>query len=237
MAIRVGVMQPYIFPYIGYFQLINAVDHFVFYDDVNFIKQGWINRNRLLINGKEQMFTLPLQKASSFTLIKDTEIHPVIFQKWQKKFMKGVEQNYKKAPYFKETYFLLEQIFNTETDKISILAQKSIVLISSYLKINTNFKLSSIDFPETKGLDKADRLVEICQNLKSQHYINPSGGKELYDKSYFKENGIRLNFISSHTIQYRQFNDEFISWLSIIDVLMFNSIENISIFLNNYNLE
>ena len=83
---KLAIMQPYIFPYLGYFQLLNSVDHFVFYDDVNFIKGGWVNRNQLLINNQNKFFTVPLKKIISFTPINEVEIHKKLYPNWRSKF-------------------------------------------------------------------------------------------------------------------------------------------------------
>ena len=233
---KLAVMQPYLFPYLGYFQLINAVDYFVFYDDVNYIKQGWINRNKILVNGRDHIFTVPLKKASSFSLIKDTELHPALFYKWKPKFLKSIEQAYKKAPFYKEILPIIEKILDTPGNSISILAEQSVMQIALYLNIKAEFRISSVDFPETKGLEKADRLVEISRKTNTNNYINPIGGKELYEKSFFEDKGVQLDFIKSTPVEYKQFKNEFIPWLSIIDVLMFNSIEETKGFLNQFEL-
>jgi len=228
-------MQPYIFPYLGYFQLVNAVDDFVFYDDVNFIKQGWINRNNILINNTKTLFTIPIKKASSFTEIKDTEIHPQLYKKWKKKFLKSINQSYAKAPYFNEVYVLVEDVLNTDTT-ISELATNSVIKIFDYLGIQKKFYNSSNDFNETKGLNRADRLIEICKNLNADSYVNVKAGIELYDKSYFLKKGISLNFIENKFMTYPQLGDDFIEGLSIIDVLMFNTLDEVKMMLNDFKL-
>ncbi|MFG6687621.1 WbqC family protein [Mariniflexile sp. HNIBRBA6329] len=232
-----GIMQPYIFPYIGYFQLINAVDTFVFYDDVNFIKGGWINRNRILVNNKDFMFTISLKNMSSFSLIKETLICEKKFQKNNLKFLKTIEQSYKNAPYFETIFPLLYNfLITTKALTISELAMNSIVLVSGYLNLKTKFKTSSLDFNKTKGLDKAERIIAISKIEKAIHYINPIGGEMLYNKKQFVAEGIEISFLKSKPITYQQFNNQFTPWLSIIDVLMFNSKEQVLDILNEYNL-
>ena len=231
---KVAVMQPYLFPYIGYFQLINAVDVFVFYDDVDFIKNGWINRNRILLNGKSHYVTVPCIKASSNKLINSIQYDSTT--KDYRKIVKTIKQAYSKAPYFDQVFPMMEQVFSTSSNRISALAQRSLVEVSDYLDLQTQFKISSVDFPESKGMDKADRLISICQANNATQYINAIGGKELYDKEYFQKKGIDLNFLSPNKIEYKQFGPDFTPWLSIIDVLMFNSIEDIKKHLNEYEL-
>lgn len=234
---KVGIMQPYIFPYIGYFQLIHAVDLFVFYDDVSFIKQGWINRNRVLLNKEPFLFTIPLQNISSFSEIKDTYIHNRNFALWKEKFVKSLRQSYAKAPQLHEVIPLVEDVLNIEAQSIATLAIGSIKSISSYLGMERTFKISSMDYPKSKGLNKADRLIQICHTAGSQHYINPSGGSVIYEKSYFRERGIRIDFIKpSGDIFYKQVNDsDFVPWLSIIDVLMFNNKQDVNRMLTEYS--
>src|SRR5690606_28909470 len=151
---RIAIMQPYIFPYIGYFQLINAVDTFVFYDDVNFIKQGWVNRNSILVNNKDMLFTVPVAKISSFSEIKDTRLDHVNYSIWRNKFCKTLIQNYKKAPFFNEVYPLIRKILDNKIDTIGELAIISIINTCEYLDMEKDFKVSSIQFPDTKGLER-----------------------------------------------------------------------------------
>lgn len=231
---KIAIMQPYTFPYIGYFQMIKAVDKFVFYDDVNFIKRGWINRNQILSNDEKQFFTIPLIKASQNKLINEIQIN--IESKEYSKLTTKIQQTYNKAPYFKQVFPVLEEIFNKKTVLISDFAINSVIKICQYLEINTEFLISSKCSSNTKGMDRADRLIEICKGEKCNDYINAIGGVELYDKEYFKKNGINLEFIKPNDIIYKQFTNFFVPWLSIIDVLMFNDVEKIHKLLNEYQI-
>ncbi len=229
-------MQPYFFPYIGYFQLVAAVNKFVIYDDVNFIKGGWINRNNVLINKKSNLFTVPLNKASSNTLINETKINFKFYNIWKVKFLRSLEQSYKKSPYFTEVYNLIENVLEIkENDLISELAVNSIKNVSDYLQIDTEFCKSSVNY-NNKTKSGQERVLDICGIEKASHYINPIGGIELYSKNTFKENGIVLNFIKSRPIIYTQFDNDFSPWLSIIDVLMFNSVSEVNKMVNQYEL-
>ena len=218
-------MQPYFFPYIGYFQLINASNFFVFYDDVNYIKGGWINRNRILVNSVPYMFTVPLVGSSSNKFINELELQQSL--NWKQKFLKSLFQNYNKAPFFNDVFKLIESVFNKNSVLISDLAILSIETVIEYLELNVQTYISSKDFPETLGLDRSDRLIEITKKLNSVHYVNPVGGISLYDKEYFQINGIKLNFLVSNIDSYNQFNNSFVGGLSIIDVLMFNDKESV----------
>ena len=228
-------MQPYFMPYVGYFQMIKAVDKFVFYDDVNYIKQGWINRNKILVNNNEFLFTVPLQKASPFVFIKDTEINDKMYENWKVKFSLTILQSYKKAPYFPEINDLVKNIVETECNTISQLAIKSVIEISKYLDLKAKFFVASERY-DNKELERKERLMNICKKEKANHYINAIGGQELYSKADFMKEKIQLDFIKSKPIEYKQFNNEFVPWLSIIDVLMFNSVEDINEMLNQYEL-
>jgi len=226
-------MQPYFFPYIGYFQLINTVDKFVFYDDVTFIKQGWINRNRILLNGKDYLITLKLNGSSSFKLIHEIEVF-----KQNGNLIKTIIQAYSKAPFFNEVIILIQEVFATfnELKSISKIAEISVKKVSQYLNLTTVFESSSEVYSMTKNLRKDDRLISICKKNEADTYINPSGGRDIYDKNIFSEKGIRLFFINNHITSYNQFNNVFVPGLSIIDVMMFNSKEKISEMLNQYEL-
>jgi len=230
---KLAIMQPYFFPYIGYFQLINVVDKFVIYDDLTFIKQGWINRNKILADGNDFLFTVPLKKLSSYRLINETEISGI--QHWKKKIFKTIKYSYKKAPFFEETSQIIHRVLNSEARFIGKLAFLSLKEICQYLEINTQFVESSIMY-KNAGLKGQDRVIDICVREDAQHYINLIGGRRLYIKEDFKRKGIILNFIKTKEIVYQQFQNEFVPNLSMIDVMMFNPKQRIQDFLNEYEL-
>jgi len=233
---RLGIMQPYIFPYIGYFQLVHSVDRFVMYDDVSYIKQGWINRNKILLNGQEHIFTVPLKNASSFVTIANTELNKPLYDIWCSKFLKTLTQAYLKAPYYTAVNNLVSSILNCKHDTIGQLASASIVDVSKYLGITTQFIATATCY-DNNELKAQDRVIDICKREQATAYINPIGGKELYSKEDFAANGITLNFVKTHKITYSQLNNEFVPWLSMIDVLMFNDTATIMGFLNAFDLE
>lgn len=230
----IAVMQPYVFPYIGYFQLINAVDTFVFYDDVNFIKKGWVNRNNILVNSMPSLITIPLIKASQNKTIKDIQVSND--KKVYQKLLKTIELAYSKAPYFKDVYPIVNKVIHSNYDSIASLAIESIKEIALYLDIRTEFKISSKDYFESKNLKREDRLIDICYKSNLTSYINANGGQEIYDKKYFKEKGIELNFLEPSIVEYKQLKNEFVPGLSIIDVAMFNSKRESVKLLNDYKL-
>mgnify|MGYP006427701449 CR=1 FL=1 len=223
---RVAIMQPYIFPYIGYFQLIHAVDTFVFYDDVDFIKRGWINRNRLLVNGEDHLFTIPCVKASQNRPINRIKVHKK--GKWKRKLLATIKHNYTKALYFDQVFPIIKKILDQPPDYIGDLAIKSVEIIWEYLNMRDQKKwVKSSELSVSGELGKADRLIEITLRTGGTTYINAPGGKKLYDKSYFKDKGVSLNFIDNTFPPYQQFSSTFIPGLSIIDILMHNSIQEI----------
>ena len=217
---RLSIMQPYIFPYLGYFHLIESTDKIVFYDDVNYIKRGWINRNRILLNKSDFLFTVPVEKASQNKLI--NEVRPIITSDFTNKFFAQIETAYKNTPYYKDVVEMLRTVFSEQYIDVADLAIKSITSIYKYLDKNIKWTKSSIASPGTKGMAKADRLIQINKNLGYQSYVNAIGGQELYSKEYFYSKGIKLNFVKSQKVEYKQFDNDFVPWLSIIDILMFN---------------
>ena len=225
-----AIMQPYLFPYIGYWQLINAVDTFVIYDDVNFIKQGYINKNNILLNGKAQSFTLEQIGASSNKLINEDKVGNN-----SKKLLKSINQNYIKSPYFKDVFPIIEYILNHDEKNLAKFIAYSLQKISSYLNIDTKFVYSS-DLEKDNGLKAQDKVLEICKELNASKYINAIGGQELYSKDDFKDNKIQLNFLDTRLMEYKQFKNEFVPYLSIIDILMFNNREEVKNMLNEYIL-
>lgn len=232
---KTGIMQPYFFPYIGYFQLINAVDSFVILDDVKFIMRGWINRNNILSGDKAYLFSIPLDKPSQNKLICETKLK---FPKAEKlKFLKTIKFAYEKAPYFKDFYPILSDIILTDNDDLTSFIIESLVKICEYLGLKTKF-LRSSQIEKDNSLKAEDRIIEICKQLKADIYINPTGGKGLYNPNHFKNEKIELKFIDTdfEEIHYKQFKNEFIQGLSFLDILMFNSREKINIFLDSYTL-
>lgn len=230
---KLAVMQPYLFPYIGYFQLINAVDKFVIFDDVTYIKKGWINRNYILINKQKALFTVPLKNAGQNSLIKGIEISEDI--KWRDKFLKTVELNYKKSPFFTETFEIIKQIITLDEKFISRMIAGSFRIIGEKLNINTEIIESSAiyDSADLKGQQK---VLNICKQEKATKYINPIGGTQLYESELFEENNIKLSFLKTNPLIYKQHENEFVPNLSIIDVLMFNGFAETQNFLSEYTL-
>jgi len=236
MSMRVAIMQPYCFPYIGYFQLVNAVETFVFLDDVNYIKRGWINRNRILINGEPNWINIPCRKISQNRMIKDTQV--LVDDTWKYKELKKIELAYRRAPFYHEVISLLQKCFFSGQVDIASFASFSVMEVVNYLGRGPKFMWSSREFGDTQHLKGSDRLIEIAKRVGAEFYINPIGGTELYSREKFEKAGIQLRFLKSNEdIRYPQFReDTFVPWLSIIDVLMFNQRDAVSSLLSRYDL-
>ncbi len=213
-------MQPYSFPYLGYFNLIESCDKFVFLDDVNFIKKGWINRNYILLNGKPFRFSIPLRENSQNLKINNLRIDKS--SNFFRKFKNTLYYSYQKSPYFEEVIEIIETIFSDENTLISDLAIKSIKSIYSYMGLNKEFYKSSVLAKKMSTYSGQRRLIEITKLLGGSEYKNLPGGKDLYSKNSFEFHGIDLKFINPLLPEYNQFNNSssFINKLSIIDMLM-----------------
>lgn len=231
-----AVMQPYIFPYIGYFQLIEAADKFIFYDDVDYILGGWINRNRILLNGKPFLFTVPLRKASTNKLIKDTET--VADARFVKKFGKQLKSAYAAAPnYAAVSERVIDVIAGQAGSSIAEMAAASVKTVYDYLGLSFNGAFSSDLFPDLYGTERADRLIAMCKRENASHYVNPRGGVELYSKDYFADCGVALQFLQADLNAYDQKTAAFVPGLSIIDVLMYNHPDRVVEMIRSYHLQ
>lgn len=230
---KVAIMQPYLFPYIGYFQLINSVDLFVICDEVSYIRYGWINRNRILLSDKEYTFTLSLQNSRKNKIIKELYIYNPESSK--EKLLSTLRHAYTKAPQFKTVFPILEEIILYKENNLSKYIANSIKRIANELNIKTKIIFSG-NIDNNKELKKQDRVIDMCEVLNATEYINPHGGISLYDKETFKNHNIDLFFLKPRNIEYKQFNSKFAPCLSIIDVMMFNSNNKIKEFLNEYDL-
>lgn len=229
---KMGLMQPYFMPYIGYWQRINAVDVHVIYDDVNYIKNGWMNHNRILYQGEIKYFTIPLKGASPNKRINEVKVDTS--SRIQGKMLKTLEYAYKKAAHFTEGMSVLEPIIKSADDNLATYLEFQLRSLSGYMGIETKFVMSS-SIKKDNSLKGKDKVIEICQKENAQIYVNASTGEHLYDKGDFRDHGIELIFIKdAGTVQYKQLSREFVSALSIIDILMNCSKGEISKLLNDY---
>lgn len=222
---KIACMQPYFLPYIGYWQLINAVDEFVILDDVQYITRGWINRNKISNNGNDQWFTIPLEGANRNKKINELKIcSPNI---WLPKLKRTIEYNFKKSPNFDEGYQLLNTITNYKTNDLKNFLVRSIKLICEFLGIENNIVLSSEISPKDK-LKGQTRIIHICKKMNASFYYNPQGGIELYNKEDFTKEKIELNFIKTNS------NNSFL--YSILESIMIYSKNEIQDELKNFSL-
>ena len=232
---RLGMMQPYFYPYLGYWQLMNCVDEYIIYDDVNYIKNGWINRNRIKVNGAPAYFGISVRKASQNRKINE---HVISMSDSDKEcLLLKVKMTYGKAPYFKEVYELFKDTVYCEKTNLAEYLMYSNLKIAEFIGISTKiYSATELELDHTNRAQ--ERIIDICRLRGASEYINAIGGKELYDKQFFSEAGIKLNFLRMDTdIVYPQGKGQFIPSLSILDVLMFNSKEETRALLKRYSIE
>ena len=222
-AVKAAIMQPYFLPYIGYFQLIQAVDLFIVYDNIKYTKSGWINRNRFLQNGKDALFTLPLKKDSDFLDVVERSL-AVDFDR--KKLLDQLAGAYRRAPFFAQCMPLLSRVVLCEETNLFRYIQHSIREVCHYLGINTRIVVSS-EIAIDHGLKAGDKVLALCASVGAKSYINPIGGLELYARDDFASQGVELAFLKARPFEYAQFGQPFVPWLSMLDVMMFNPVERI----------
>jgi hypothetical protein len=220
---KAAIMQPYFFPYIGYFQLIGAVDLFIVYDNIKFTKKGWINRNRILQNGQDVVLSLPLKGDSDFLDVRDREL-AVDFKR--DKLLNQIGGAYRRAPYFAQTFPLIDEIVRYEERNLFKFIYNAIIRTCKHLGITTEIRISS-EIAIDHNLKNQGKVLALCQAVGANTYINAIGGLALYARDEFQIRGIKLQFIKSKPFEYAQFSNEFVAWLSIIDVMMFNPVDAI----------
>jgi WbqC-like protein family len=218
---KLAIMQPYFLPYIGYFQLIEAVNLFILYDNIKYTKKGWINRNRMLQNGKDVTFSLPLRSGSDYL---DVCQRALAADFNRQRLLNMFRESYQRAPYFEQTFPLLERVVRFNEANLFDYLHYSIVAVCRHLGISTEIRRSS-EIPVDHQLKGQDKVLALCEAVGARTYINSVGGRELYARETFQVRNIELLFIQPTPIAYSQFDDEFVPWLSIVDVLMFNSID------------
>ncbi len=213
----VGIMQPYFLPYVGYFQLLNYCDTFLIYDDIEYTKKGWINRNRFQQNGEIRNFSLNLKSASDYLQIKERELSDDFDRL---KMSRAIEAAYRKAPHFEELIKFLQPIITFESNNLFLYLENSIRMACQYLGITSKIiKTSELEIGA--DLRGQERVLRLCELLDAKQYVNPIGGLDLYDRASFKDRGIELKFIKSRLSPYPQGNFEFVSALSIVDQIAF----------------
>jgi hypothetical protein len=231
---RVAVMQPYLFPYIGYFQLMHYTEKFFLLDNVNYIKKGWINRNNIVVNHQPYRFTLPLREVSQHKKI--NEIGIGADEKWKKNFLETLRVAYQHAPFYDEAAKVIRSIILHDNKHLSGFLSNSLEVLADYIDIKTEIiPVSSVG--ERAGLKGQERIIDLCVRAKATEYINLPGGKGLYESAAFSEHDVRLAFIEPKLSPYpQQQNSGFLAGLSIIDVLMNNSVESVQQLVSDYTI-
>lgn len=229
---KLGIMQPYFAPYLGYFQLINAVDKFVVYDDIQYTKKSWIRRNRVLCGHQPEWLIIPLESSSDTLDICKKHIAPDFDRK---KMLRKLKANYERAPFFETIFPLAERIITYEKRNLFDFLLHSLNQFCAELRIKTPIVISS-----TLGIDPTlrsqARVIATAMSCQADSYINPIGGIELYDSAVFAAHGIDLHFLKMKEIHYPQWSDTHVPYLSILDVLMFNSPDRVQELLGEYTL-
>ncbi|RLD74137.1 MAG: hypothetical protein DRI87_01980 [Bacteroidetes bacterium] len=231
---KLAIVQPYFMPYIGYFQLLHAVDKAVIYDNIEYTKKGWFNRNRILLQGNMHTFTVPIKKDSDYLNV-DQRFLAENAGKEIVKTLAQIRQNYAKSPFFNDIYPVIESCFHCKEKNLYRFIFNSIDQLRSLMKISTEL-IASSEIPIDHSLRKEEKVMSICSQLKADVYYNPVGGIDLYDKNEFKEHNIELKFLKTSVFNYDQGITEFIPKLSIIDVLMYNGVDKTHSLLELYEL-
>jgi hypothetical protein len=227
-AMRVAVMQPYFFPYIGYFQLIRSVDLFILYDNIKYTKKGWINRNRFLLNGADSVFSVPLRKDSDFLDVKDRALADNFDRR---KLANQLREAYRRAPHFDQAFPVVENAIMSPRENLFDYVRASLTDVCGYLGIDTRITVSS-GIAIDPALKAEARVLALCKVVGARTYVNAIGGRKLYSREEFEANGVELKFLESHAITYRQFGEPFVPWLSIVDMMMFNPVPKIREFID-----
>lgn len=227
-----GLNQPYFMPYIGHWQLINAVDVFILGDDYNFINRGWIHRNRILQNGEAKYFNIEVAHASQNKKINELYLSEVYDPA---KKLQILRDTYSKAPHFEEGYALMKKILEYDERNLAVFLEHSIRCVCQYLGITTKLIRSS-EIPGNSEYKREYRIYDQCTYVGADTYINAIGGRDLYNFEEFRKRNLKLRFIQTGDVRYQQFDQEFVPYLSMIDLLMFNSREDIQEMLKQYTL-
>lgn len=226
-------MQPYLLPYIGYWQLLAAVDRFVVYDNIQYTKRGWINRNRFLRNGTDAMFTVPVKAGSDFLDIRERSIADDFDPGT---ILRSIGAAYRKAPFFSETLSVVDQALEAPSRNLFEYLLHGMRIVARHLGIETPIVVSS-SVPIDHGLRAQQKVIAMCRALGADTYYNPTGGRDLYSKEDFARNGIALGFVQSRTTPYAQFGEAFVPALSIVDVMMFNEPAVVRSMLGHYEVD
>jgi hypothetical protein len=231
----VGIMQPYFFPYIGYFQLMAACDVFVFHDDVQYIKAGWVNRNRILVSGAPSWITMPVVYAPHSAAINARSY--LLRSREAAALPRRIAAAYRAAPRFALVMPLILELLKSGEGNVSGFNVRSLLELASHLGITRPTFVLASELDMDHSLSGTARVLEICRCVGADQYINLPGGKHLYHQEEFRRHELQLGFLQPGEVNYAQFGDPFVRWLSIIDLLMFNAPEAMEIHLSNYTVD
>ena len=218
-------------PYLGYWQLINAVDIFALADAYNFRKGGWIHRNRILEQGSIHYYNIPISHMSQNKQICDLELKP--FDIDEK--LKPLRCSYRKAANFDTGMDVMRDVLTCDSVNLSDFLLHSIEVMCAYLGIDTRIVRTS-DYTQDPSLRMEQRIFDYCRQLGAKTYYNPIGGMELYTFDIFRKNGFKLGFVEHVPVPYSQGSREFVPCLSIIDVIMSTSREEAQGMLTSCNI-
>jgi hypothetical protein len=232
---RIAIMQPYFLPYIGYWQLIQAVDKFVILDDVNYINRGWINRNRISVHGEPCWMTLPLIAASQNRLISEIDLLPD--DGWKSRLIKKVEDSYQGESSFPATMQVFRELMGRAQGNLSVYLAATIQRICDLLALATEIIPSSRIFPK-EDLKGQHRILDICAKLGADEYLNPPGGRDLYDSELFAGCGIKLMFLDASQSGIGLKSGSYCGeMLSLLDTLMMNPLEAIRAAVSKFQIQ
>jgi len=228
-------MQPYLFPYIGYFQLMAAVDRWVVYDDVTYIKRGWINRNNLKVNGQRCLFTVPVAGASQFQRICDVKLDAEGYDRWRVRFRRTLQQSYGHAPHFAEAFGLVDDVLSPGAQTIAELNLRGLLAVRAYVGLGAEIVPTSRRYGN-QDLRGQNRILDICRREGADTYINAIGGTELYDGRTLSAQGVTLRFLEPDAVAYPQGGGGFVPHLSVIDAMMHNDRAKVRSLIQSYRL-
>ena len=233
---KLGIMQPYFFPYLGYFSLIKHTDKWIVFDTVQYIERGWMNRNRIIHPTKPEdlYINIPLQSHHRDIKIKDVLISNN--ENYRDKILSQLWASYKKrARYFKEVYELVDEVLSYQTNSLVDLNVFGLKKVTHFLEIPFDYEIfSQMNLLIDEVSNAGEWALNISKAMRATEYINPPGGMNLFDKDKFRKSGIKLSFLNQNLRSYNQKKINFIEGLSIIDVMMFNSKDDINKMLNDY---
>jgi hypothetical protein len=231
-------MQPYAFPYLGYYQLINYADQWVVFDDVQYITRGWINRNRILHPESEkewQYFTIPARKHNNKTLINAIEINHEL--QWKQELLGKLSFYRKKAPFYQEAVNLVEDCLDFDSDDLSPWLVSALEKTCEYLGIPFRYSIFSRSEIDVAKIEHAGHwALEIADSMGANEYVNPPGGVSIFKEREFLDRGIELQFLRPKLNAYAQKRHSFVPGLSILDVIMWNEPDSIRLMLGDFDL-